>query len=130
MFSELNTVQGGTLLPYPFILTTFLCTLQPATSAIRLIRKLQHSILGLWLAVTQAGVTPARLQTISSPHLHGLVIRLTTLRFGVAVEEQVFRFWLHVMLCFAKIRKHGSGRGGRLRIGAWSPLVILVLLDS
>ena len=31
--SELNTIQGGRAIPLPFILTTFLCTLQPATSA-------------------------------------------------------------------------------------------------
>jgi hypothetical protein len=71
------------------------------------------------------------LKTAASPTpVHVMVIRLTTLRFGVAVEEQVFRFWLHVMRHFAKIKAHGSGRGDRLRIGANSPLVILVLLDS
>ena len=31
--SELNTIQGGRAIPLPFVLTTFLCTLQPATSA-------------------------------------------------------------------------------------------------
>ena len=73
----------------PFILTTFLCTLQPETSAIRLIRWLQHSILGLWLAVTQAGLTPARLQTISSPHVHRMV--LLTLRAGAGTRISVVK---------------------------------------
>jgi len=31
--SELNAIQGGRAIPLPFILTTSLCTLQPATSA-------------------------------------------------------------------------------------------------
>ena len=65
--------SGRGVTPLPFILTTFLCTLQPTTSAIRLIRWLQHAILGLWLAATQTGVTPVRHQTISSPHVHRLV---------------------------------------------------------
>ena len=76
--------SGRDATPLPFILTTFLCTLQPATSAIRLIRKLKHSILGLWLAVTQAGVTPARLRTISSPHLHSMVRPASLKRVFVA----------------------------------------------
>ncbi|TWU60889.1 hypothetical protein Poly51_11710 [Rubripirellula tenax] len=39
------------------------------------------------------------LKTAASPTpVHRMVIRLTTLRFGVALEEQVFSFWLHVML--------------------------------
>ena len=44
----------------PFILATFLCTLQPSIS-IRppiLIATLQHSILSLWLRATQAGFLP------------------------------------------------------------------------
>lgn len=61
--------------PGRFTLTTFLCTLQPTTSADRLIRQLQHSILGPWLALTQAGSPPARHQTISSPHVHRFVLR-------------------------------------------------------
>jgi hypothetical protein len=40
----------------------------------RLIRQLQHSILGLWLGVTQAGFPPASHQTISSPHVHHFVL--------------------------------------------------------
>jgi len=39
----------------------------------RLIRWLQHSLRGLWLEATPAGFTPACQQTISSPHVHGLV---------------------------------------------------------
>ena len=35
--------------------------------------KLQHSILSLWLRVTQAGITPACIQFISSTHVHLLV---------------------------------------------------------
>ncbi|WP_146531314.1 HIT domain-containing protein, partial [Novipirellula artificiosorum] len=45
---------------------------------------------------------------------HILVIRLTTLRFGVAVEEQVLSFLLQPTLHCVKIKRHGSGRGGRL----------------
>ena len=40
-----------------------------------LIDGLQHSILGLWLGATHAGTTPARHQTISSPHVHRFVKR-------------------------------------------------------
>ena len=36
---------------------------------------LQCSILGPWLAVTQTGFAPVRLQTISSPHVHHMVRR-------------------------------------------------------
>ena len=59
--------------PGRFTLTTFLGTLQDTTSAQRLIRILQPSILGLWLRATHAGVSPACLQTISSPHVHAIV---------------------------------------------------------
>ncbi len=46
---------------HPHYLSVYASTcLLPAT--------LQHSILGLWLGVTQAGFPPARHQTISSPH--------------------------------------------------------------
>ena len=45
------------------------------TASRTLIDSLQPSILGLWLRATHAGVTPACHQTISSPHVHGLVIR-------------------------------------------------------
>ncbi len=45
---------------------------------------LQNSIQGLWLRVTLARATPARLQTISSPHLY---------RFGssalTALEQRI-----------------------------------------
>ena len=49
----------------------FNCRLRPRG----LLRQLQHSILGLWLAVTQAGTPPACHQTISSPHVHAFVRR-------------------------------------------------------
>ena len=38
-----------------------------------LIPTLQHSIRSLWLRATPAGFPPARLQTISSPHLQRIV---------------------------------------------------------
>ena len=66
--SELIAVHRRMATPGRFTLTTFLCTLQGATSDSVLIRTLQHSILGTWLTLTQAGVTPASHQTISSPH--------------------------------------------------------------
>ena len=69
-----NSIQRRGVTHDRFILTTFLCTLQTATSDTVLIRSLQHSILGVWLALTQAGVPPASLQTISSPHVHSFVI--------------------------------------------------------
>ncbi len=50
-----------------------------------------------------------------------MVIRLTTLRFGVAVEERGSRILLQVRLGDAKMKVHGSGRGGRLRIGGIVP---------
>jgi hypothetical protein len=51
--------------------------LQPGTSGGEptLIAKLQHSILGSWLAATQVGFAPTCLQTISSTHVQCLVIR-------------------------------------------------------
>jgi len=70
-----HAVHRRVATPGRFILTTFLCTLQPSISAIRLIRPLQHSILGLWLTATQAGSAPASHQTISSPHVHRFVHR-------------------------------------------------------
>ena len=39
------------------------------------IRRLQNSILSLWLAVTQAGLSPAGLQDLASPHVHRMVRR-------------------------------------------------------
>jgi len=76
-----NRYQISALLPVharratcdPFTLTTFLYTLQPTTSAKRLIHWLQHSILGVWLALTQAGFTPASQSDLASPHVHHLV---------------------------------------------------------
>lgn len=81
MISELNTVHSRVATPGPFLLTSFLCTLQPATSArmptedLRLIRWLQHSIQGLRLRATLAGFPPACQQTISSSLGHCIVIR-------------------------------------------------------
>ncbi|MFO0380988.1 MAG: hypothetical protein ACK506_04750, partial [Pirellula sp.] len=64
------------------ILATFLCTLQPGTSGGEptLIAKLQHSILGSWLAATQMGFAPTCLQTISSTHVHRIVRHLRSIR--------------------------------------------------
>lgn len=46
------------------------------TASRLLIDTLQHSIMGLWLRATHAGVTPACHQTISSPHVHRVVRNL------------------------------------------------------
>jgi len=46
------------------------------TASRRLIDSLQHSIRSLWLRATPAGITPACHQTISSPHVHFIVIWL------------------------------------------------------
>ena len=43
------------------------------TASRLLIDTLQHSIMGLWLRATHAGVTPACRQIISSPHVHRFV---------------------------------------------------------
>jgi hypothetical protein len=68
-------VHGRRATSGPFILTTFLCTLQQLISTTGLIQSLQHSILGVWLALTQAGFTPASQSDLASPHVHRLVIR-------------------------------------------------------
>ena len=59
--------------PIPFTLTTFRIYASTLNFDLRLISTQQNSILSPWLAVTQAGSTPARLQAISSPQLasHG-----------------------------------------------------------
>jgi len=83
--SELNTIHSRTATPGPFILASFLCTLQRWTSGERLVTThfaaliptLQHSIRSLWLGATPAGFTPACHQTISSPHVHWFVIRIS-----------------------------------------------------
>jgi hypothetical protein len=80
-FSELNTIHSRTATPGPFILASFLCTLQRwisgeclvITHFAALIPTLQHSIRSLGLRATPAGFTPACLQTISSPHVHRMV---------------------------------------------------------
>ena len=43
------------------------------TASRLLIDSMQHSIMGLWLRATHAGVTPACRQIISSPHVHRIV---------------------------------------------------------
>jgi len=48
-----------------------------ATHLSALIPTLQHSILGVWLTLTQAGYPPACQQTISSPHVQRLVLAAT-----------------------------------------------------
>ena len=73
--SELNTIQGGVASPclsssLPFCVR-FNWALQVGEPT--LIAKLQHSILGSWLVITQVGVTPTCLQVISSTHVHRLV---------------------------------------------------------
>ena len=72
--SELIAVHRRVATLGRFTLTTFLCTLQGTTSDGVPIRTLQHSILGTWLTLTQAGVSPASHQIISSPHVHAIVI--------------------------------------------------------
>ena len=68
-------VHGRRATSDPFILTTFLCTLQRLTSTTGLRQPLQHSILGMWLALTQAGSPPARQSDLASPHVHAIVRR-------------------------------------------------------
>ncbi len=75
--SELIAVHRRMATPGRFTLTTFLCTLQDTISDDVLIRTLQHSILGTWLTPTQARFSLASHQTISSPHVHLIVIRFT-----------------------------------------------------
>ncbi|TWT98299.1 hypothetical protein Pla52n_48100 [Stieleria varia] len=59
--------------------------LQRLTSSTGLIQSLQHSILGLsilglWLAATQAGSPPARQSDLASPHVHFMVIAIVVWR--------------------------------------------------
>jgi len=70
-----NSIQRRRATYDRFILTTFLCTLQQLTSTTGLIQPLQHSILGVWLTLTQAGFTPARQQDLASPHVQLMVRR-------------------------------------------------------
>jgi hypothetical protein len=49
---------------------------------------LQHSIPGLWLAVTRAGFPPACQQTISSPHVHRFVRGLRSSAAGAALDDR------------------------------------------
>ena len=74
MLSELNTIQGATASPYLSSPLPFCLRFNVALRDVRpLIATLQNSILGPWRAVTQAGASPARHQTISSSHVHALV---------------------------------------------------------
>ena len=69
-----NSIHGCRATHSPFVLDTFLCTLQAATSNRVLIRSLQHSIRGAWLTLTSAGFTPASQTDLASPHVHHIVI--------------------------------------------------------
>ena len=81
-WGRIQQVQNFELMPFtaacytrsvhPHYLSVYAST---ADFSCGLIRQLQHSILGPWLAFTQAGITPASHQTISSPHVHAVVIR-------------------------------------------------------
>ncbi|MFN7843398.1 MAG: hypothetical protein ACK5N9_16895, partial [Pirellula sp.] len=68
--SELNTIQGGIASPYLSSSLPFCVRFNQAlrTDKPVLIAKLQHSILGSWLAATQVGFAPTCLQIISSTH--------------------------------------------------------------
>ena len=68
--SGLNTIQGGTASPYLSSSLPFCVRFNTALRSELLIAVLQHSIQGLGLGVTLAGASPARHQTISSPHGH------------------------------------------------------------
>jgi hypothetical protein len=63
---------------------------------------LQHSILGLWLRVTLAGAAPARLQAISSPHVHILLVGQSCFRvkngFSRCTERAESRGSLKVLM--------------------------------
>jgi hypothetical protein len=66
-----------------------------------LIDTLQHSIRSLWLRATPAGVPPACLQTISSPHVHFFVRRLRPVRGIEPLALLLGRFehwWNHVSM--------------------------------
>ena len=83
MFSELNLVQGSTASRYLSPSLPLCLRFKRRLQLMVPIRRLQSSILGVWLTLTQAGVTPACLQTISSPHVHAMVIRrLVIVAFG------------------------------------------------
>ena len=68
--SELMSFTAGRPLPVDSPSLPFCVRFKMRFRRKRLIRILQHSILGTWLTLTQAGVPPACHQTISSPHVH------------------------------------------------------------
>ena len=70
MLSELNLVQGLTASQYLSPSLPFCLRFKRRLQLMMPIRRQQNSILGVWLTLTQAAVTPACLQTISSPHDH------------------------------------------------------------
>lgn len=74
--SELNTIQGGT--PTSSALLSVYASTQDFGGN-RLIPTPQISIQGLWLGANLAEAAPARLQAISSAHVHRMV-RLRTFR--------------------------------------------------
>ena len=53
------------------------------TASRLLIDTLQHSIRSLWLRATPAGIAPACHQTISSPHVHGFVMPVSSTRYAL-----------------------------------------------
>ncbi len=109
----------------PFILATFLLTLQPKTSgnqqqdAVHCFGpfyfgcRLQNSILGLWLGATQAGISPAILPTISSPH-----VQFDGSRLFAAVP--IRRLRVHVV---RRVHTSGSNRMISIRIPSGSASV-------
>ena len=66
--------RAGELSPYLSSSLPFCVRFNQRLRRNRLIRWLQHSIRGLWLEATPAGFAPARPQTISSPHVHPIVL--------------------------------------------------------
>ena len=70
-----TSIHGCGATHRPFVLVTFLCTLQSKHfRSPTLIDTLQHSILGAWLTPTQAGVTPASQTDLANPHVHHIVV--------------------------------------------------------
>ena len=59
MFSELNLVQGSTASRYLSPSLPFCLRFKRRLQLMMPIRRLQNSILGVWLTLTQTGFTPA-----------------------------------------------------------------------
>ena len=85
MISELNTIQGSTASRYLSSSHPFCVRFNESLRKRRqdhgftiLIDALQHSIPGLSLTATRAGIPPACHQNISSPHVHSIVIACST----------------------------------------------------